>query len=522
MFLGGPRGRWYRVWRRLGRLSAPARLLVAAVVVTAGLGSYFAVSALGSNPLTIAVDGTAASAADAVSADQTYAAFEAAVKATAANHSLTLPFSFQGPHALTISDATVGYDDIARSVAFTGTVSLASFNGGDSAGTKTNFDFLITATWPDATSTTPKLALVVKTSSITLTQLNALWGGGDGGVTFSNALLGLSSADQTLDPATLPSNAAGFLGTDTMDLKSGVSFRGTFDPSGQVATAFGYAGWGGPITVEGTLAASPEMLFGDAKSTDLASLDLKATLGKASSAPAWLTGRTTTFEFSLDSSGKAQLQAHDDVTVTVDGKTDEFKGDVSIASTGDISASLANIGTLALPFGLDNISADVANTRLGLSYNGTTKTFAGTLGFDVTLPSHSEPFTVDAALKVSSAGSASADLSIEGGLSVQDIATFAAGVLNTTPVTIPSADAFTLDQLSFAVEHHSTEDVFSVGGQATVHSLQANAVFTLRSKPGESAEPLLGLALSDPTCGTTSSASPTSSRRARSATSARA
>ena len=240
-----------------------------------------------------------------------------------------------------------------------------------------------------------------------------------------------------------------------MDLKGGVSFRGTFDPTGQVATAFGYAGWGGPINIEGTLAASPEMLFGDASSTDIASLDLKATLSKSSTAPAWLTDRTTTFEFSLDSSGKAELQAHDDVTVAVDGKTDEFKGDVSIASTGDVSASLANLGTLALPFGLDNVGADIANTRLGLSYDGTTKTFAGTLGFDVTLPSHSEPFTVDAALKVSNDGSASADLSIDGSLSVQDLATFAAGVLDTRAVTIPAADAFTLDKLSFAVEHHS-------------------------------------------------------------------
>ncbi len=502
MSFWGPGGRWYRARHRVGRLSAPARLFVAVVAVTAGFGSYFAVSAFGNNPLTIAVDGTASSATDAVSADQTYAAFEAAVKATVANHTLTLPFSFQGSHALTVSNATVGYDDSHRSVAFTGTVSLAAFNGGDSAGgSPTNFDFLITATWPDATSTTPKLALVVKTASISLTQLNTLWGGGYGGVTFSDALLGLSSADQTLDPATLPSNAAGLLGSDTMDLKGGVSFRGTFDPTGQVATAFGYAGWGGPIDVEGTLAASPEMLFGDASSTDLASLDLKATLSKSSTAPAWLTDRTTTFEFSLDSSGKAELQAHDDVTVAVDGKTDEFKGDVSIASTGDVSASLANLGTLALPFGLDNVGADIANTRLGLSYDGTTKTFAGTLGFDVTLPSHSEPFTVDAALKVSNDGSASADLSIDGSLSVQDLATFAAGVLNTQAVTIPAADAFTLDKLSFAVEHHSEENVFSVGGQATIHSLQANAVFTLRSKPGEAAEPLLGLALSDPSCG---------------------
>src|SRR5262249_32598623 len=153
-----------------------------------------------------------------------------------------------------------------------------------------------------------------------------------------------------------------------LDVKSGVSVRGTVDTSGRLADALGYAGWSGSIDLEGSLGASPELLFGEAPATALTSLDLKATLGKSSTAPAWLTDRSTTFELSLDGSHTAKLEAHDDVTVSVDGKTNEFKGDAAIASTGAISASLGYVGTLDLPFGLSNLSSQVSDVNLGLDY----------------------------------------------------------------------------------------------------------------------------------------------------------
>ena len=326
-----------------------------------------------------------------------------------------------------------------------------------------------------------------------------MWGSSYGGVTFDDALLGLSSADQTLEADSLPGIAKTFLGSgSSLDLKTGVGFRGTLDLNPRLTEVFGYAGWGGSIDLEGQLSTSPEMLFGDASDAELTGLDLKATLGMSSTAPEWLTDRTTTFEFSLDSAKHAKLEAHDDVTVAVDGTTNEFTGNVSIASTGEIEASLGNVGTLDVPFGLETLGAELGNVNLGLAYDGTS--LEGTLGFEITLSGHTTPFTVDAGLKVSG-GSVSADLTIEGDLSVQDVATLGAGLLNTTPVTIPAADAFTLKQISFEVEHGADENIFSVGGTATIRSLQADAVFTLRKKTGEAAKPLLGLALSDADCG---------------------
>ena len=119
----------------------------------------------------------------------------------------------------------------------------------------------------------------------------------------------------------------------------------------------------------------------------------------SSTAPEWLTDRTTTFEFSLDSANHAKLEAHDDVTVAVDGTTNEFTGNVSIASTGEIEASLGNVGTLDAPFGLETLGAQLGNVNLGLAYDGTS--LEGTLGFEITLSGHTTPFTVDAGLKVS-------------------------------------------------------------------------------------------------------------------------
>jgi hypothetical protein len=473
--------------------------LVFAVLAAAAIASVFAVTARGTS-LSINIDGTAAGAADAVQFNGlTYADAQSAVAAKDSNGTLTFPFSFQGLHALHVSNAAIDTDDADTTIAFTGEVTLPAFNGGETPGADTTFPFLITAQWPDATSTSPSLSLVVKSANVPLTSLNSLWGSGAyGGVSFSNVLLALSNRDTTLDPGHLPSTATTFFDSEgALDVKSGVSLRGTVDTSGRLADALGYAGWSGSIDLEGSLGGSPEVLFGDAGESDLASLDLKATLGKSATAPAWLTDRATTFEFSLDGSHTAKLGAHDDVTVSVDGKTNEFKGDVSIASTGAIEASLANVGTLDLPFGLANLSTQVSDVNLGLGYDAGTLT--GTLGFGVTLPGHTSPVTVDAALKVTG-NSAAADLSIDGSLDVQDLATFAAETLNATLVTIPAANQFTLDHIAFSFEHGVGRDIFSVGATATIHGLLANAVFTLR-KEGAEVKPLLGLKLSDPNCG---------------------
>src|SRR4051794_1994543 len=146
-------------------VSAFAAMLVLAAV--AGL-SLFAVAASGSPPppLTVKVDGAGAAAADAVATNQTYSAFKSAVAAKVAGGTLTLPFSFQGAHLLTVTSAQVDYDDADHAAAFTGTVTLPGFQGGETPGANGTFGFLITAVWPDDSSTTPNLALVTKTDSI--------------------------------------------------------------------------------------------------------------------------------------------------------------------------------------------------------------------------------------------------------------------------------------------------------------------------------------------------------------------
>ena len=118
-----------------GRRSATAFAAVLALAVVAGL-SLFAVAASGSPPppLTVTIDGAGGAAADAVATDQTYSAFKSAVATEVAGGTLTLPFSFQGAHLLTVTSAQVDYDDTDHAVAFTGTVTLPGFQGGETPG----------------------------------------------------------------------------------------------------------------------------------------------------------------------------------------------------------------------------------------------------------------------------------------------------------------------------------------------------------------------------------------------------
>src|SRR5215208_3360356 len=118
-----------------GRRTISAFAAVLALAVVAGL-SLFAVAASGSPPppLTVKVDGAGGAAADAVATNQTYTAFKSAVAAKVAGGTLTLPLSFQGAHVLTVTSAQVEYDDADHAAAFTGTVTLPSFQGGDTPG----------------------------------------------------------------------------------------------------------------------------------------------------------------------------------------------------------------------------------------------------------------------------------------------------------------------------------------------------------------------------------------------------
>src|SRR4051812_14910191 len=485
VFAGGKR----RHFTRLGAIIA--------VLAIASTVSFFALNARGS-ALSLTVDSAGAAAADAVPlTGSTFAAAQAAITAKAPSGHMTFPFSFQGAHAFNVSSAQIDYDAADHAIAFTGDATLPAFNGGEIPGANQSFSFLITAQWPDASSTTPKLAFVLKSSSVPLSSLNSLWGSAYGGISFSDVRLAIANGSTTPDPAHLPSIADSFFGDDKepLDVTAGVAFHGALDVSGRIADAFGYAGWGGPIALDGTLSSSNDMFFGSADDAGLGALDLKVQLGKASSAPAWLTDRSTTFEFSLDSSHVAKLEAHDDVHVGIDGTTNEFQGDVSIASSGAIHGHLGNIGALDAPYGLSNVS--LANVAIDVDYDTTSHELAGKLKFDATVNTHT--FTVDAGIKVAGS-SVSADLSIEGAVTVQDVATFASKVAGATPVTIPAADTFSLDSIKFSLDRSPDEIIVSLGASATVRSLTANAVFTLRKKVGESAKPLLGLKLSDPNC----------------------
>src|SRR5262249_46280865 len=146
-------------------------------------------------------------------------------------------------------------------------------------------------------------------------------------------------------------------------LTGGVNLAGDLTLSGRLADAFGYAGYSGDVHVEGSLAGSAAALFGHATDDQIGDLDLKATLGKSPSAPAWISDRTPTYELAL-TGGRPSLSVDEDVTLAIGGTTNHFTGHVAIAPDGTVAADLGLVGDLDAPFGLD--AAHLSDVKLHL------------------------------------------------------------------------------------------------------------------------------------------------------------
>jgi hypothetical protein len=295
---------------------------------------------------------------------------------------ITLPARIPGLERLAASGVTVDSNDSGHALSLSGSATVLGHHA----------DLLVTAVWPDDASTAPVLAVAAKTSDVSLSQLNPRWDDTYGDVRLSTVRLAVASADEDIDPGALPAAARDFYSAPT-HLTGGVNLAGDLTLSGRLADAFGYAGYSGDVHVEGSLAASAAALFGHATDAQLGDLDVKATLGKSPSAPAWIADRTSTYELAL-TGGHPSLSVDEDVTLAIDGTTNHFTGHVAIAADGTVAGDLDLVGPLDAPFGLD--AAHLSNVRLHLGLDGGALEFtAGGLHVTASLDRDHANFTAD-------------------------------------------------------------------------------------------------------------------------------
>ena len=332
------RGRWYA--------------LVAALIALAA----WAIPALGTPTKDVTVDPNASAGAPGFTDLDTLTYAQAKTRLDQLSE-ITLPAAVSGLELIDVSNVRLDSNDAGHSLSLSGSANLPALHGGNQS-----VDLLVTAVWPDDTSTEPKLAIAAKTDDLALSEVNPLWDDTYGDVRFATARLAVSSADQQIDPATLPAAAREFY-AEPVELTGGVSFAGRLQLDGRLADAFGYAGYSGEVDLEGSLAASPAALFGHASDTQLGALRLKATLGKSPTAPAWITDRTSTYEFTI-ANRRPGLSIDEALTVALDGTTNHFHGHVAIAPTGAIEGEVGIDGALDAPFGLP---ANLSDVKLRLS-----------------------------------------------------------------------------------------------------------------------------------------------------------
>jgi PKD domain len=378
---------------------------------------------------------------------------------------VTLPVSIPGLELIDVNDVRLGSNDAGRSLALTGSANLLN----------QDVDLLVTAIWPDADSTEPKLSIAAKTNDLALSEVNPLWDRSYGDVRFATARMAISTAAQDIDPAALPESAREFY-SEPVTLTGGVNFAGDLEVSGRLADAFGYAGHSGNVELEGSLSGSAAALFGRATDEQLGDLSLKATLHKSPSAPQWIADRTSTYEFSTQG-----IRIEEDLTVAVDGTTNRFRGVIGIDPTGPIVGDITLVGALDMPFGLDRLN--VSDVGLRLSRDG--GTLEGGLVFDVAVDN--APVHVIAGF-VTGGGSTSVNFSIDGALTVPRLAAFGGALLGTPVAPIPGTGDIGLDRISFSY----SPGIFSVGARTTIKGIGADAVMTLRR-----GTPLLALRVND-------------------------
>ena len=476
-------------------LKALAVLAVLAAVAGAVLPAF------GSTAMEVTIDPNAQSSAPGyVQLDGL--TYDAAKATLASKQTVTLPLAISGLELLRVTDVALDSSDTGHSLSLSGTANVPAVG---------SVPFLVTAVWPDATSTAPQITLGAKASNIGLSSINPQWSSSFGATSLSKAQLVVAGYTGTLDPATLPASAQGFY-DGPIDVSSGVSLRGSLHLDGRLADAFGYAGWSGDVALTGTVGASPALLFGHADSDQLGALELTATLGRSPTAPAWLTARTSDFKLKLahaaNGSWSPEVHVADDVTVSIDGtaaNTDRFKGSFDVGPDGAIGASLDAVGTLHLPYGLDALN--LSDVHLGMTTQkdaAGARTFTGSLDLKTTLPNVPDPVGLHAELGTGG-GETSLRFSADGNLTVGTLGALASGMLGTGAVTVPGADDVALNGVSFSILRRATtagvEHIFSVGADATIKALSAGVLLSIRREPDGAVQPLLGLKVTDPGCG---------------------
>ena len=456
-----------------GRRKALGGVLVAIVL------ACVAIPALGAQTKDVTIDPAAAAGAPGLTDLEglTYAQAETRLRQLS---EITLPLAIDGLDLIEADGVTLDSSSSGRSLSLSGTAQLPAVG---------DVDLLVTAVWASDDATDPAVAIAAKADDLSLSDVNPLWDDSYGDLSFATARLAVANRDHELDPALLPAAAQDFY-AEPVALTGGVSFAGDLTLDGRMAEAFGYAGYSGEVALEGSLAASAALLFGDASDAELGALSLTATLTKSPTAPAWIADRTSTFAFSLDD-GSPALSVAEDVTVSVDGTTNRFQGAVDIAPAGAIAAEVALVGELDPPFGLDGLDA-LSDVKLRLARDG--EITEGGLSLGVTVEGRDDPLTVLAGF-VTGGGTTRADFAIEGSLTVPQLVGFAGDLLGTPTAAVPGADDVSLDGVSFSFTTTGADRTFSVGAGATVKGLEADAVLTLRTSAGAAAQPLLGLRL---------------------------
>ncbi len=429
---------------------------LAAALIAIGAG---AIPAMGTPTKDVTVDPGAAPGAPGLT-DLNELTYAQAKQRLDELSTITLPVSIPGLELIDVNDVRLGSDDAGRSLSLTGSANLPALDG--------SVDLLVTAIWADDESTEPKLSIAAKADDLALSEVNPLWDRSYGDVRFATARMAVSTATQDIDPDALPASAREFY-SEPVTLTGGVNFAGDLEVGGRLADAFGYAGHSGNVELEGSLSASAAALFGRANDEQLGDLNLKATLHRSPNAPAWIADRTSTYEFST-----AGIRVEEDLTVAVDGTLNRFRGSVAVARSGDIEGEIALVGALDAPFGLDRV--ELSDVVLRVTRGG------GSLAFDVTVDD--SPIAVNAALT----GTTSAELSVDGDITVPRLAALGGALLGTPVTPVPGADDVSLDHISFTF----SRDVFSVGARTRITGIGADAVLTLRR-----GAPLLALRVND-------------------------
>lgn len=489
------RRRLRRVTPRRRRLAIGGGALVLGGAVLGSLGMHASASG------TITLVPVATGASDFVLSQATYTSAKSTIGgAVSGSGSLSIPVSIPDLQALSVSNLSFTSDDTHSAIAVSGSVTIKGVTT----------DAQLTAVWPNATSAAPVITLAVKPSDTALSSLNSLWANASLNPTITHAVVIASpSSGAILDPSVLPSSAQGFYAplSGTLGVGRGMSLIASIDASTDQAfsNALAYLGEGTSITLQGTLSASIAPLFGTASDAQQSGLDLRISDDATGSAlPSWITARTSTIELQLTSSGGTILpavQLTDTMTTSWNGKVNTFSGSASysrdafgVSSVG-LTYGLAAGTTLQTPFSLDGLTLSNPGLALSLTTGGGTHSFAGTFTTDASIGSHTVHLT--AGITAGSGGAVGASLGATGSIGTPDAVALANALLGTGIDASSLGDPVTLTGVGFSFSKDPSSQTFALTASATIRSLAADVLVSLRHATGAQPTLLVGLHVTD-------------------------